>query len=292
MKVTCGFTIPITLYGLPPTLENIYKVMGEIKDAGFKTMEMEIVAGEQDYVDNWKKVINRSREVKLDIVSIMAVTYDMFSLNKEKREKSLEQFGVICRMTAEIGAKLMTNCFYLPPELKPKVKTELYHGGPPLSIDIPEKFQWSDLRKIVIEQLSRSSDIASKSKLNFAMEIRAGDFISSVDGLISIFKDTQKDNIGVIYDVAHLHAIKEYLDLGIMKMKDYIRLVHLSDNDGTQAYHYQPGKGNIDFKNIIGTLKRIGYDGYVVVDISSVNNIMSEAVKMKNMLEDLIAKNN
>lgn len=87
MKVTCGFTIPITLYGLPPSLANIYKVMGEIKNAGFDTMEMEIVAGEcQEYADNWGKVIDRTREIDLDVVSIMAVTYEMFSLNKVKRE--------------------------------------------------------------------------------------------------------------------------------------------------------------------------------------------------------------
>ncbi len=47
MNVTCGFTIPITKYGLPPTVDNIIKVMGEISEAGFDTMEMEIVAGEE-----------------------------------------------------------------------------------------------------------------------------------------------------------------------------------------------------------------------------------------------------
>jgi sugar phosphate isomerase/epimerase len=291
MKVTCGFTIPITLYGLPPSLENIYKVMGEIKHAGFATMEMEIVAGEcQEYADNWQKVIDRAKGLNLEVVSIMAVTYEMFSLNLEKRKKSLEDFALICKMTSEIGARLITNCFYLPPELVPRHKTSLYHGGPPLSVDIPDGFQWLGLRKIVIDQLSRSSEIASQNGLGFAMEMRAGDFISSVDGMISIFNDSATDNIGIVYDVAHVHAIKEYLDLGILKIKDYIRLVHLSDNDGTQAYHYQPGKGNIDFRNIIDTLKKIHYDGYVVVDISGVENIMSEAVKMKDYLEKLIAE--
>ena len=40
MNVTCGFTIPITKYGLPPTVDNIIKVMGEISEAGFDTLEM------------------------------------------------------------------------------------------------------------------------------------------------------------------------------------------------------------------------------------------------------------
>lgn len=290
MNVTCGFTIPITKYGLPPTVDNIMKVMGEISEAGFDTMEMEIVAGEyQDYVDNWDKITNRSKEVNLEVVSIMAVTYDIFSLEKEKSEQAIEDFDKICEMTASIGAKMITNCFYLPPEMVPSERTSYYHGGPSISVNVPEGFRWSDLRDYVISQLRKSSEIASKHGLKFAMEMRAGDFISSVDGTISIFNDTGLDNIGMVYDVAHAHAISEYLDLGIYKLGDYLKLVHLSDNDGSRPYHYQPGKGNIDFKNIIDTLKKVNYDGYIVVDISGIDNIMEEAVKMKEMIEKLIA---
>ncbi len=291
MNVTCGFTIPITKYGLPPSVDNIIKVMGEISEAGFDTMEMEIVAGEyDDYVDNWDRIINRSKELNLEVVSIMAVTYDIFSLDKVKSGKAIEDYGRICGMTAEIGAKSSTNCFYLPPEMVPAERTSYYHGGPSISVNVPDGFKWSDLRNYVISQLQKSSEIASANGLEFAMEMRAGDFISSVDGTISMFKDTGLDNIGMVYDVAHAHAISEYLDLGIYKLGDYLKLVHLSDNDGSRPYHYQPGKGNIDFKNIIDTLKRVKYDGYVVIDISGIDNIMEEAVKMKDMIEELIRK--
>jgi sugar phosphate isomerase/epimerase len=290
MKVTCGFTIPITLYGLPPKVEDIIKVMGQITDAGFKTMEMEIVAGEyQDYKDNWDKIINRSREFGLEVVSIMAVTYDLFSLNKDKRDRALEDLSNICEMTAAIGAKMTTNCFYLPPEMVPKERTSIYHGGPSVAVDVPKDFKWSELRQIVVDQLKKASEIATKNGLQFAMEMRAGDFISSIDGIISIFNDCETENIGMVYDVAHAHAINEYLDLGIYKLGKYLKLVHLSDNDGTRPYHYQPGKGNIDFKNIIDTLKKVNYNGYLVVDISGIDNIIEEAVKMKGMVEKLIA---
>jgi len=291
MKVTCGFTIPITKYGLPPSVDNILKVMGEISEAGFNTMEMEIVAGEyQDYADNWDRIINRSKELNLEVVSIMAVTYDIFSLDKKKSEKAIEDYAKICEMTTEIGAKMTTNCFYLPPEMVPEERTSYYHGGPSISVDVPAGFKWADLRAHVISQLKKTSEIATKNGLKFAMEMRAGDFISSIDGIISLFNDCGLDNIGMVYDVAHAHAISEYLDLGIYKLGDYLKLVHLSDNDGGRPYHYQPGKGNIDFKNIIDTLKKVDYNGYVVIDISGIDNILDEAVKMKSMVEKLIAE--
>jgi len=290
MKVTCGFTIPITKYGLPPSVDNILKVMGEISEAGFDTMEMEIVAGEyQDYDDNWDKITNRSKELNLEVVSIMAVTYDIFSLDSEKSDKAIEDFNRICEMTASIGAKMITNCFYLPPEMVPAERTSYYKGGPSISVKIDDGFKWEDLRNHVIAQLRKASEIATKNGLIFAMEMRAGDFISSIDGIIALYKDSGIDNIGMVYDVAHAHAISEYLDLGIYKLGDYLKLVHLSDNDGSRPYHYEPGKGNIDFKNIIDTLKKVNYNGYVVIDISGIDNIMDEAVKMKSMIEKYIA---
>lgn len=289
MKVTCGFTIPITLYGLPPRAESVLKVMKEIAAAGFTTMEMEITAGDcQDYEDKWQEIINLSKELNLEVVSIMAVTYDLFSLDRAKREKTLKDLANICKMTTAIGAKMSTNCFYLPPEMVPKERTSIYTGGPAVAVDVPENFRWSDLRQIVVDQLRKASEIASVNGLQFAMEMRAGDFISSVDGIISIFNDCSVENIGMVYDVAHAHAISEYLDLGIYKLGKYLKLVHLSDNDGTRPYHYQPGKGDIDFKLIIDTLKKNSYDGYLVVDISAIPNIMEEAVKMRAMLEKLI----
>ena len=41
MEVACGFTIPITLYGLPPSPENHLKGMQIVGKAGFKAIELE-----------------------------------------------------------------------------------------------------------------------------------------------------------------------------------------------------------------------------------------------------------
>lgn len=288
ISVACGYTIPITKYGLPPSLENHLKAMDEIKKAGFSAFEMELVADNKEYINGWKRVIQKSKDLDLKIPSIMAVTYDMFSMDRKKREKSISDFTKICDMVKEIEAGLVTNCFYLPSELTPIKKTELYHGGPPKTIQIPAGFTWSALYDIVIEQLTNCAVVAQKRGLDFAMELRAGDFICSVDGLVNIFNECAKENMGVVFDVAHIHATKEYLELAILKFGKYIKLVHLSDNDGTQAYHLMPGQGTIDFASIISRLKSIGYSGYFVIDISGIDDILNNAIKMNTMLENLI----
>jgi sugar phosphate isomerase/epimerase len=290
INVACGYTIPITKYGLPPSLENNLRAMEEIKQAGFSAFEMELMAGNAEYIKDWNKIIQKSKSLDLRIPSIMAVTYEMFSLDRKKQEQSIIDFTTICDMVQEISAGLVTNCFYLPPELTPRKKTELYHGGPPKTIQIPDGFTWSALYKIVVQQLTKCADIAKKRGIDFAMELRAGDFLCSVDGLVNIFNAIGKDNIGVVFDVAHINATKEYLELAILKFGKYIKLVHLSDNDSTQAYHLMPGKGTIDFPGVINRLKSIGYSGYVVVDISGIEDILNNAIRMRIMLEDLINK--
>jgi sugar phosphate isomerase/epimerase len=75
----------------------------------------------------------------------------------------------------------------------------------------------------------------------------------------------------------------------IPKLDGLIKLVHLSDNDGTNAYHHSPGQGNIDFPEVISSLKKVGYEGYVVVDTAGVPNIVEEAVRARDYYQRLIA---
>ena len=130
--------------------------------------------------------------------------------------------------------------------------------------------------------------IAERKGLELLVETRANDVFSSTDAIMNLLKESGANNVGVILDVAHVHAGKEYLALVIPKLGSLIRLVHLSDNDGSQAYHHSPGTGNIDFPGVFRSLRRAGFDGYLVVDTSGVPNIVEEAVKAHEYYQSLI----
>jgi sugar phosphate isomerase/epimerase len=139
-----------------------------------------------------------------------------------------------------------------------------------------------------VEQVRRCADIAARKGLTFTIETRANDVFSSTDAVLNVLKESGASNVGVILDVAHVHAGKEYLALVIPKLNGQIKLVHLSDNDGTQAYHHSPGTGNIDFLAVIASLGHTGYDGYLVVDTSGVDDIVNEAIKAREYYWGLI----
>jgi sugar phosphate isomerase/epimerase len=288
MKIACGYTIPITKYGLPPSSKDNLKAMQEIRDAGFQAAEMELFAGKMDdYVRDFDRLEKTLVELDLKICCVMAVVENMFTLDKEKKNREIENFKQIADMTRELGSPFLSLCAYLPQEIEPVRGTELYTGGPPTQVRLAENFSWQEFWKNVVDQFSKCADIAKKRGLQFLIETRAQDFMSATD-IINLVHESDRDNAAVILDVAHLHATKEFLELILAKMENLIKHVHLADNDGSQAYHYPPGRGNINFERIIKALKKMGYDGYLVIDIAGVANILEEAVKAKNYFESCI----
>jgi sugar phosphate isomerase/epimerase len=182
---------------------------------------------------------------------------------------------------------LVSICGYMPPEIRPQ-GTELYVGGPPTSVSVGEDFSWPAFWANAVDVVSQCAGIARRKDLTLIIETRANDVFSSTDAVMNLIRDAGADNLGVILDIAHVHAGKEYLALVIPKLADFIKLVHFSDNDGTQAYHYSPGQGIIDFPAVVRSLKRVGFDGYVVVDTSGVANIVEEAIKARDYYQSLI----
>jgi sugar phosphate isomerase/epimerase len=296
MKITCGYTIPITLFGIPPSPEDHLKAMNIVGEAGFKSIELELydtmLPFHQRDIGKMKSILEAH---KMTVPSIMAVEEKMFSLDQVIKKKIIEDFDSLTDLIVELGAPIVSICGYMPPEIRPH-GTELYVGGPPTSVTVNDDFSWSLFWDNAVDVVSQLAAIAESKRLDLILETRANDIFSSTDALINLIREVadrlvlkgQAAHMGVILDVAHVHAGKEYLALVIPKLGKLIKLVHLSDNDGTQAFHYPPGKGNIDFLAILRSLARCGYDGNLVIDISGAANILEEAVKARDYFQSLI----
>ena len=290
MKVACGYTIPITLFGIPPSPADHLKAMEIVGQAGFEAMELELYDElVEEHVRDLEAMKAILEEYHMVVPSVMAVEEKMFTLDTQTRERAIQDFDRLTDLIVELGSPLVSICGYMPPEIRPQ-GIELYTGGPPTAVSVPDDFSWTEFWTGAVEQVCQCADIAAQKGLTLIIETRANDVFSSTDAVVNVLKESGASNVGVILDVAHVHAGKEYLALVIPKLGDLIKLVHLSDNDGTQAYHLSPGSGNIDFPAVIHSLKRIGYAGYLVVDTSGVENIVEEAIRARDYYQGLIER--
>ncbi|MGD0750400.1 MAG: sugar phosphate isomerase/epimerase [Anaerolineales bacterium] len=290
MKIACGYTIPITLFGIPPSPENHLKALEIVGKAGFQAIELELydnlLPAHRRDLKKMQTIINN---YGMTVPSIMAVEEDMFSLERSKSEKAVCDFDVLTDLIGELEVPLVSICGYMPSEIRPQ-GTELYAGGPPTAVSIDDDFSWPRFWENAVRMVSKFAAISKAKGLTLLIETRANDWVGTTDSIMKLIGDSQADHVGVILDVAHIHASKEYLTLAIRKLGSLIKLVHLSDNDGSQAYHLPPGKGNIDFQGVLHNLTLIGFDGTLVIDIAGVDHIIDEAILARRYFEGLLAK--
>lgn len=290
MKIACGYTIPITLFGIPPSPENHLKALEIVGKAGFQAIELELYDNQLPaHRRDLKMMQTILMKYGMTVPSIMAVEEDMFSLERSKAEKAVRDFDVLTDLIGELEAPLVSICGYMPSEIRPQ-GTELYAGGSPTAVSINDDFSWPRFWENAVQIVAKFAIISKSKGLTLLIETRANDWVGSTDGIMNLIRDTGADNMGVILDVAHIHAGKEYLTLAIRKLGSLIKLVHLSDNDSSQAYHLPPGKGNIDFQGVLHSLTLVGFDGALVIDISGVDHIVDEAILARHYFECLLAR--
>lgn len=296
MKVSCGYTIPITLFGIPPSPEDHLRAMEIVGEAGFKALEMEFYDElVEEHCRDIKKMKGILAKYGMVVPSVMAVEEKMFSVDPAIKQKAVADFDRITDLVVDLNCPIVSICGYMPPEIRPQ-GTELYVGGPPTAVSVSDDFSWERFWENAVDVVSQCAAIAGKKGLTLIIETRANDVFSSTDAVMNLIREVQNTlagqgsscEMGVILDVAHVHAGKEYLALVVPKLGKLIKLVHFSDNDGSMAYHYSPGSGIIDFPAVVRSLKRAGFDGYIIVDTSGVQNILEEAVKARDYYQSLI----
>ena len=94
------------------------------------------------------------------------------------------------------------------------------------------------------------------------------------DELLYLVKKLDSPNFGICLDTGHLNmsrniGYRESQRDFILKTRDYLSALHIADNEGGRSdQHMMPlGRGTVDFKEVISTLKEIGYTGILNYEI-------------------------
>jgi len=109
--------------------------------------------------------------------------------------------------------------------------------------------------------------IASKAGTELWVENMPFAFIPDIDGLMQVLDRYGNDGIGIVFDVANSHFIKEDLGDALRRCRKRLKLVHLSDTN-RQVYRHDPvGKGDVPFAQVPPVLEEIGYARLPMLEI-------------------------
>ena len=96
-------------------------------------------------------------------------------------------------------------------------------------------------------------------------------FLPRVDELLAALDDYGDPDIGVVYDLANGHFVKEDIAASLRLCARRLQVVHVSDTNQTVYRHDAVGLGTVDFAIVPPVLREIGFRQRPVLEIIDAN---------------------
>jgi sugar phosphate isomerase/epimerase len=100
------------------------------------------------------------------------------------------------------------------------------------------------------------------------IEPEPGLLCETTDEYLEVAERVNAPSIGLNFDVGHAFCMSEDLPKQIAKMAKYTRHYHLEDIAATRVHHHMiPGRGAINFRQVLDAIHATGYDGWLTVEL-------------------------
>jgi sugar phosphate isomerase/epimerase len=137
-------------------------------------------------------------------------------------------------------------------------------GGPVMNHGLTE----DELLKIFVDGIHQILETAEEENVTVLVEPEPGLLIENSEQFVKFIKNFDSESIGLNLDIGHFFCVGEDPSQVIYKLSEYVRHVHLEDICADRTHnHLILGEGAINIDSALRSLKDIGYDGFVTVEL-------------------------
>jgi len=108
------------------------------------------------------------------------------------------------------------------------------------------------------------------------------EIINTLDDCLKVLDKVNMKNVGILMDTFHMNIEEVSMTKSLEKAKDHLFHVHVADSN-----RWYPGAGHINFKEIIDTLEKINYQGFVSAEILAKPDPVTAAAKTIEYMRSL-----
>jgi inosose dehydratase len=161
--------------------------------------------------------------------------------------KYLAQLEATCKLATQIG--------------RPLIETVI--GGKPE--------EWSQLRPQFLLRLKPWASLGEKYKVDIAIKAHIGSALHLPEDAAALCREVASPRIKINYDYSHFQLQKLDLENTLNASLPHIAMIHVKDSTGTPPNHrfLLPGQGSIDYTHYAALLKKLNYNGPIVVEVST-----------------------
>lgn len=255
----------------------IFNVLGAIRDAGFKQLEICSFPKHLDYRDEAavRRAADQMRSLELDPVSFhapFAERIDITSLDEGAREAAVLELMRACEAAAILGCEHV-----------------VLHPGPEREGRPPEEEFFQRMHHAAAS-LNRVASRCCDLGVHLLLEnMLAHLMFGHVRDMMYLLGEIRSCDVGTCLDTGHAFLARE-MNTVIQKLSGHLKMVHVNDNHGGWDEHLPPGEGAIDWPWVAGELRKWDFRGVLVLEISAgagepVEQVLARAVRAREFLE-------
>ncbi|MGD8780463.1 MAG: sugar phosphate isomerase/epimerase family protein [Ignavibacteria bacterium] len=282
-KIVCTYLYSITKYGYPPDAKKTIQFINEMKSLGFKSIELEGIRDEHlsTVYDMKEEIAGHLKENDINLAMFCAVLPGCSSLDEKERNKSYELFEKGCEIAVNLGSKAILDNGPLPPYVFPDdiPVVRHYEDDSISSAYFPHDLQWERFWDIIVNSYQTLCEIAAHYNLTYNIHPALGLLASTTDSFLYLFDKVKKDNLRFNLDTANQFVMKDNIALSLIRLKDHVNYIHISDNNGTKVEHLDIGKGKINWNVFFETLDRINFNGHIGIDVGGAESAIDDMDK-------------
>ncbi len=121
----------------------------------------------------------------------------------------------------------------------------------------------------VIAELRELLPAAEDMGIRISLENHQNNVIESIEDYEAVFEALPSESLGCCLDTGHFDASGVSMDELIDRIGPRVSHIHVKENRGFGVKHFTRfGEGTTDNAHVIQRMSELGYDGFVVVEIS------------------------
>ena len=272
MKISCAYLYIISKYGYPPPVTDTDNHIAEMGALGFSSVELEAIGVRNiHYVHKHKEQIADSLAKHGCSVPVLCVVLPRLGadVSEAERAECLELFEMGCQTARFFGAEgVLDNGPLLPLQYPSDMPVKRHYSGMQRAgLHLPSSMDWEDYWNKLIETYRSACAIAAKYGLDYHLHPCEGSLTATTDSFLLFSQAVNAPNLMFNLDTSNQFLVRDNLALSLIRLKDKVSYIHISDNSGLKTEHLQPGKGSIDWDVFFSVLRDINYKGRIAIDV-------------------------
>lgn len=214
---------------------------------GYDVLEFQAQAllDKSDEELNVLKKVAEDQGVELTYSLGLDAAYDISSPDERVREAGLRYLAEIIRRIGKMGGRLLSGVGYAG-------------WGVPSDGDKHSRFVHS------VNSMKRLAELAADYGIDYGIEAVnrfEGILINTAEEARAYVEAVGSSNVGILLDTYHMNIEERDIGDAIRAAGDRLIGFHIGENNRTC-----PGRGHLNWKEIFGALKEVGYKGRIVAE--------------------------